>query len=79
VVVQPQPLLSPPPSSRPMPVPTSPVPSVRPVSESLVPEVVVGDYVMVHAGFAIQKYDEDEALKTLALFREIVKGMEGEP
>jgi hydrogenase expression/formation protein HypC len=46
---------------------------------SLVPEVVVGDYVMVHAGFAIQKYDEDEALKTLALFREIVKGMEGEP
>jgi hydrogenase expression/formation protein HypC len=30
-----------------------------------------GDYVLVHAGFAIQKVDEAEALKTLALFREL--------
>jgi len=31
----------------------------------------VGDYVLVHAGFAIQKVDEAEAQKTLALFREL--------
>jgi hydrogenase expression/formation protein HypC len=29
------------------------------------PEVVVGDYVIVHVGFAISKLDEEEALKTL--------------
>ena len=31
----------------------------------------VGDYVIVHAGFAIQKLNEEEAQKTLALFREM--------
>jgi len=31
----------------------------------------VGDYVIVHAGFAIQKLDEREALMTLDLLREI--------
>ena len=31
----------------------------------------VGDYVMVHAGFAIQKIDEVEAKKTLELWDEI--------
>ncbi len=30
------------------------------------PEAVTGDYVLVHAGFAISRVDEDEALKTLA-------------
>jgi hydrogenase maturation factor len=29
--------------------------------------------VIVHAGFAIQKLDEEEALETLALFREMEK------
>ena len=43
---------------------------------SLVPEVVVGDYVMVHAGFAIQKYDEAEALSTLDLLSEYVEKIE---
>lgn len=37
---------------------------------SLVPEVKLDDYVMVHAGFALQIYDEAEALATLAIFRE---------
>ena len=27
----------------------------------------VGDYVIVHAGYAIQKLDEEEALKTISL------------
>jgi len=30
-----------------------------------------GDYVIVHAGFAIEKLDADEAEKTLSLLREI--------
>ncbi len=31
------------------------------------PEVTVGDYVIVHVGFAISRLDEDEALKTLEI------------
>ena len=30
-----------------------------------------GDWVLLHAGFAIEKLDPDEAEKTLALFREL--------
>jgi hydrogenase expression/formation protein HypC len=33
-------------------------------------EVQVGDYVIVHAGFAISRLDEEDALETLALLRE---------
>jgi hydrogenase expression/formation protein HypC len=33
----------------------------QPVSLDFVPEVVVGDYVMVHVGFAISRVDEEEA------------------
>lgn len=36
-----------------------------------VPEVQVGDYVIVHVGFAISKLDEDEALRTLEMLRAI--------
>jgi hydrogenase expression/formation protein HypC len=36
-----------------------------------VPEAIEGQYVIVHAGFALNIIDEDEAQKTLALFREI--------
>ena len=32
----------------------------------------VGDYVLVHAGFAIQKVDEASALETIELFREML-------
>ena len=32
--------------------------------------VEVGDYVLLHAGFAIEKIDPEEALKTLELLRE---------
>lgn len=35
------------------------------------PEVVVGDYVIVHVGFAIQHLDEKSALETLAAFQEL--------
>jgi len=33
----------------------------------------VGDYVLVHAGYAIQVLDEKEALETLQLWNEILK------
>lgn len=35
----------------------------------LVPEALVGDYVLMHAGFAIQIMRENEAVGTLALLR----------
>jgi hydrogenase expression/formation protein HypC len=34
-----------------------------------VPEVQVGEYVIVHVGFAISRLDEDEALRTLEMLR----------
>lgn len=42
----------------------------REVSLAYVPEAVVGDYVIVHAGFAISRVDEEEALETLGLLVE---------
>ena len=36
---------------------------VKEASLAYVPEAVVGDYVIVHAGFALSRVDEDEARK----------------
>ncbi len=44
--------------------------------ELLQEEIKEGDYVLVHVGFAIQKLDEEEALKSLELFEEILSEME---
>jgi hydrogenase expression/formation protein HypC len=41
------------------------------VSLALVPEAAAGDYVVVHAGYAISRLDPAEALQTLALFAEM--------
>ena len=43
---------------------------VKEVSLSLIEDVKIGDYVLIHAGFAIQKIDEEEALKTISLLKE---------
>ena len=43
----------------------------REIGLHLLPGFKVGDYVLVHAGFAIQKIDEKEALETLELLREM--------
>ena len=43
------------------------------VSLALVEDVAVGDYVIIHVGYALQKLDPGEAEKTLQLFA----GMEG--
>jgi len=42
---------------------------VKNVCLDYVPEVVVGDYTIVHVGFAISKIDEETAEQTLADFR----------
>ena len=38
-----------------------------------IPEVEIGQYVLIHAGFAISVVQEDEAKKSLELFAEIAK------
>ena len=43
----------------------------RKVGLQLVPGAAPGDYVLVHAGFAIQVVDEEEAKSTMALLSEI--------
>ncbi len=43
------------------------------VNTMLLPDVKVGDYVIVHAGFAIQHLDVEEAERNIALFRELAK------
>jgi hydrogenase expression/formation protein HypC len=42
----------------------------REVSLLLQPDAAVGDYVLIHAGYAIGTIDEEEAQITLALLRE---------
>lgn len=41
------------------------------ISLALVDDAVVGDYVIVHVGYALQKLDEEEAERTLATFAEL--------
>ena len=41
------------------------------ISLALVEDVAVGDYVIVHVGFALQKLDPEEAAQTFALFAEM--------
>jgi len=43
----------------------------REVSIMMTPDVKVGDYVIVHAGFAIQELDQKEAEENLELLRQI--------
>jgi hydrogenase expression/formation protein HypC len=45
----------------------------REVRLDILPDAEVGDFVIIHAGFAIQKLDEEEAQETLALFREVLR------
>lgn len=44
---------------------------IREASLAYVPEAKPGDYVLVHAGFALQTVDEEEARRTLELFEQI--------
>jgi len=40
------------------------------ISLALVDDVAVGDYVLIHVGYALNKISEEEAQKTLELFAE---------
>jgi hydrogenase expression/formation protein HypC len=51
---------------------------VKEANLMMLPGAEVGDYVLLHAGFAIERLDEAEALRTLAMFREIADAMEAE-
>jgi len=51
----------------------------RKVSLDLVPEAGVGDYVIVHVGFAISKLDEEEAHRTLELLEQMSALQDDEP
>ncbi len=42
----------------------------REASLMMIDDVQVGDYVLIHAGFAIEKIDDDEAQLTLKALRE---------
>jgi hydrogenase expression/formation protein HypC len=50
----------------------------RSASLQLTPEAKPGDYVLIHAGFAIQVLDEQEAKETLDLFQELAALESGE-
>jgi hydrogenase expression/formation protein HypC len=52
--------------------------TTRVASADLVPDVAVGDYVLVHAGFIINVLDEEDAKETLKLFEEYMGMMEEE-
>ncbi len=43
------------------------------IRTTLTPEIKLGDIVLIHAGFAIAKVDEEEAKKTWELFAEIAE------
>ena len=44
----------------------------REASLMMVDGVSVGDFVLIHAGFAIERLDEEDAQETLRLFREML-------
>jgi len=45
----------------------------RKASIMLTPEARVGDYVLLHTGYAINVIDEEEAQETLKIFREMAE------
>jgi len=51
---------------------------VREVNLAYVPEAEVGDYVIVHVGFALQRLDEDEAQRVLETLRQMGELAESE-
>ena len=48
----------------------------RPVSIALTPEAKVGDYVLLHTGYAINVLNEEEAQETLSLLERMVEADE---
>ncbi len=46
---------------------------LKSASLAFVEDVSVGDYIVLHVGYALAKIDEDEAQRTLALLQEAAK------
>ena len=44
---------------------------IKSVSVALVDDLQVGDFVILHVGYALAKIDEEEALQTLELLRQV--------
>jgi hydrogenase expression/formation protein HypC len=44
---------------------------IKEICLAYVPEVEVGDYVIVHAGFALNVIDEEEAMEVFAMLKEM--------
>ncbi|MFZ4620164.1 MAG: HypC/HybG/HupF family hydrogenase formation chaperone [Bacteroidota bacterium] len=49
---------------------------VKKVCLDWVPDIKLGEYVIVHVGFAISKVNEEEALETLKMFQEMEQGLD---
>ncbi|OQX85533.1 MAG: hypothetical protein B6D63_02085 [Candidatus Latescibacteria bacterium 4484_7] len=49
----------------------------RAIRLDLLEDVEVGDYVLIHTGFAIEKLDTDDALETLKLLDEVYRAGTG--
>ena len=52
---------------------------VKEVSLAFVPEAVLGDYVVVHAGMALEVIDEEAAMNVFETFRELDASLAREP
>ncbi len=48
---------------------------IQKVRIDLIQDLEVGDYVIVHTGFAIEKLEEEDALETLRLWKELAEYM----
>ncbi len=46
---------------------------LRGISLDLCPDASLGEYVLIHAGFAIQKIDEAEAIETLNFLKKMAE------
>ncbi len=51
----------------------------RDVSLLLIEDARIGDFVIVHAGFAIHKIDEHEAMESLKVLRQMASLMDSDP
>ncbi len=52
--------------------------NIREVGIRLVPDVQIGDWVLIHAGFALEKIDEEQAMETLKILEEMAELVERE-
>ncbi len=48
---------------------------LRDISLDICPEVSIGDYVLIHTGFAIHRLDEKDAMETIDLLRQLAEAI----